>query len=284
MEVGLLNKFGTAKACDLLPKRNKSDSKLSGGRSLIIAGSEGMFGAGVLAASGAARVGSGYVILMTDLKNFCATKSPDFLTADWKNNKIKDLHFSAIGIGPGLGQSAQAMKLIRQVLKLKVKSVVLDADAFNICSQKKLYPLPKTWIVTPHEGEMARLLKVKPEVIKKNRLESIKLAQKKLKCIILLKGYKTLVSTGKNIYIIQSGNKSLAKAGTGDVLTGIITGFLAQGVSSKNAACLGAFIHGKIADDWIRNKNDYLSLMASDLLTKLPKVLYQLRSKKYSKN
>lgn len=277
---GKLNKFAYTQAQNLLPTRVKSDSKVTGGRSLIIAGSAGMLGAAVLAATAAARVGSGYVILLTAQKKFASLKNPDFLVADWKTKKIADVKFSALAIGPGLGQSTQALLLLKQLLKLKAKNVVMDADALNLCAKKKLYPLPHSWIATPHEGELARLLETSAEHIRKNRISSLVAAQKKLGCIILLKGFRTLIISEKKIYEIQSGNRALAKAGTGDVLAGMITGFLAQGLLPRDAACLGAFVHGWMADQWVKEKKDYLSLLASDLLRALPQALNTIRLKK----
>lgn len=279
MVAGLLSKFNLSKARNLLPTRKKSDSKKTGGRSLIIAGSKGMFGAAVFAATSAARVGSAYVFLMTDQNKFSSVKYPDFLITDLKSKNIKDLQFSAVGIGPGLGQSQQALKCLRELIRLKIKNVVIDADALHLCNKNDLFPLPKSWIATPHEGELARILKVNIEEIKNDRIKALKKAEKKLKCIVLLKGFKTLIIADRQIYEIQSGNKSLAKAGTGDVLTGMITGLLAQDLTAKEAACLGAFIHGQLADYWLKNKNDYLSLLPSDLLDLLPKVLYKIRRK-----
>lgn len=265
----------------LIPKRKQSDSKIAGGKSLLIAGSEGMFGAAVLAATAAARVGSGFVTLMTDLKKFTSVKNPDFLIADWKNKKISDLSFTAVGIGPGLGGTAHALSLLRQLLKLKPENVVVDADALNLLAKNKIQVLPNTWIVTPHEGELARLLGISAEAIRKDRLASVKSAQKKMGCIVLLKGFKSLVATSDKIFEIQSGNRALAKAGTGDVLTGIITGLLAQGLSAQESACLGAYLHGCLADQWNKDQKDYLSLMASDLLDALPYALKKLRDEKF---
>lgn len=280
MAAELLSKFNRIQARKLLPKRKKTDSKIAGGKSLIIAGSEGMFGAAVLAGSAAARVGSGYVILLTDQKKFSSAQHPDFLVADWKQKKISDIKFTAVGIGPGIGRSAQASELLQQLLKLKIQNVVIDADALNLHALNKNRLLPKTWIATPHEGELSRLLNIPAEVIKKNRISAVKQAQKKLGCVVLLKGSKTLIATDEKIFEIQSGNRALAKSGTGDVLTGIITGFLAQGLSPQEAACLGAYVHGSIADKWIKDKKDYLSLMASDLLTAIPQALKNLRENK----
>lgn len=272
-----IKKFTLQNAQRLLPKRKKKDNKSTAGRSLIIAGSKGMFGAAVLAASAASRVGSGYVIVMTDVAKFPTVRNPDFLILDWKK-KIPIFPPSAICIGPGLGKTSTAKKNLKQLFKKQPPHVVIDADALNLCSELEYYSFPSTWIATPHDGELARLLKISSEWIKKNRIQALKKAQHKLGCIVLLKGHKTLIYDGQNMIEIQSGNASLAKAGTGDVLSGMITGFLAQGLSPLLAASMGAYIHGRTADDWIRSGNDILSLMASDLVRDLPRTLFKIRN------
>lgn len=269
--------FGLRQARPLFPRRLKTDNKSAGGKSLLIAGSQGMFGAALLAAKAAARVGSGYVTLMTDQKKFRTDRNPDFLVVDWQKKNLVKIRPSSVGIGPGLGQSKRALGLLKQLLKSQIKNVVVDADALNLIAKNKLGPLPKTWLVTPHEGELARLLGLSVKKIRNDRMRAIQLAQKKLACAVLLKGQGTLIANGSNIFEIQSGNSALAKAGTGDVLTGMITGFLAQGLSVMEAACLGAFVHGWMADQWVREKKDPLSLMASDLLEILPKALWKIR-------
>lgn len=277
-----LIKYTLKQAQKNLPQKKKTDNKSKGGKSFLVAGSTGMFGAGVLAATAAARVGSGYVTLVTDQKNFPSHKHPDFLLTDWKSLWRKNQLISALGIGPGLGKSKQALTILRQLLKNPVPHVVIDADALNLCAQHKLTPFPKTWIATPHEGELARLLGETAEHIRKNRLAAVVKAQKKLKCVVILKGHHTLIADSTRIYQIESGNAALAKAGTGDVLTGMITGFVAQGLPSMEAAGLGAFVHGWMADQWIKDKNDPLSLMPSDLLERLPKAIARIRSGKKS--
>lgn len=274
----MLSSFGKSQAKSLLPRRRKTDNKSQGGRCLIIAGGEGMFGAAVLSATAAARAGAGYTILMTDLKQFPICKHPDFLTVDLKKNKIKNLKFNSVVIGPGLGVSTLTLKLLKELMKLKVQNVVVDADALNVCAQQKIDSLPQTWVVTPHEAELARLLCVSSEQIKKNRLKFAQMAQKKLGCVVLLKGHQTVVASAQKIQKIKSGNVSLAKAGTGDVLTGIIAALMAQGLKAVEAATLGAYLHGAVADYWIMQKNDELSLMASDMLDLLPLVIKKIRN------
>ena len=159
---------------------------------------------------------------------------------------------------------------------------MLIADALTVSAKERLFPLPKTWILTPHEGELSRILNISAAKIRKDRTKYLRLAQKKCGCIVLLKGHETLVAAATEIYKIDTGNVALAlaKAGTGDVLTGMITGFLAQGLTPLNATLLGASLHGKIADDWVlRAKKDYLSLMASDLVDLIPTTLHRLRTR-----
>lgn len=274
----MLSNFGKSQANLLLPRRRRTDNKSHGGRCLIISGSEGMFGAAVLSATAAARSGAGYTILMTDLKKFPICEHPDFLTVELKTKKIKNLKFNSVLIGPGLGVSILTFKLLKELMKLKIQNVVVDADALNVCAQNKFLKLPATWVVTPHEAELARLLGVSSEKIKKNRMKFAQTAQKKFGCIVLLKGHQTVVASSHKIQKIKSGNVSLAKAGTGDVLSGMIASLMAQGLKPVDAAALGAYLHGAVADDWVKQKKDHLSLMASDVLDLLPVVINKIRN------
>lgn len=272
----MIKKFGLKEARKLIPVRKKTANKSAGGRSLIIAGSEGMFGAAVLAGEAASRVGSGYVYLFTKKSAFLNFKHPSFLVIDSSKNKIPFDLASAIAIGPGLGTSKQAEKVLKQLIKMAPESVVIDADALNICSRNKWWPLPPTWIATPHEAELGRMIGVSAKTVRANRSASILKAQKKIGCVCVLKGDRTLVAS-KLMTEIQSGNSSLAKAGSGDVLTGMIVGLLAQGLTPEQAACLGAYIHGWLADQWIGEGKDHLSLIPEDLLAQLPKALKSIR-------
>ncbi len=275
-----VHKFGRTAARKIIPERKLMDNKTSGGKCLIIAGSKGLFGAAVLAATAASRVGAGYVTLMTDEKKFKVTEHPDFLTLDYRPKNLKKNKFSAFAIGPGLGQSTRSFNLLKALLHLNVKNVVIDADALNLYAKYFSRPLPESWIATPHEGELGRLLKLSVDEIRRNRIHVALLAQKKLGCILLLKGAKTLVINSEQIFELQSGNVALAKAGTGDVLTGMIAGFLAQKSEPFQAACLGGYLHGLIADNWIKENNDYLSFMASDLNSAIAQNLRELRCHK----
>lgn len=232
-----------------------------------------MWGASLLCAQAAARCGAGYVYL-AQKRNSLLSDTPDFLTI--AQTQLDFQNFSAVAIGPGLDK-ASAHSLLRKLLKSRVPNVVVDASALDVLTSMKISNLPKTWILTPHEGELSRLLGIDSEEIRSRRLKSVRTAQKKFGCVVLLKGHRTLVADSQGCHQITTGNASLAKAGTGDVLTGMITAFLSQGLEAKKAALLAAHIHGSIADQWLKNKNDILSLMASDLIAELPKNLAQLR-------
>lgn len=272
-----MEKFDRRKARALLPSRGKSQNKSHGGRSLIIAGSPGYLGASVLAAKAAARSGSGYTILLCNHNTVQPLKNPDFLTAEASPTRLTKIHFDSVGIGPGLGVGTKTEAFIKRLFKMKVPSVVLDADALTVLSKKPSLALAPSWILTPHEGELSRLLKVPTQKLIKARSEYAELAAKRFGCIVLLKGSPTLICDGRHTVKIESGNPALAKAGTGDVLTGLITGFLAQGLHPMEAASLGAFVHGLAADLWVKSGRDHLSLLASDLLEWVPIALAQLR-------
>lgn len=262
-----------------IPKRSSTSNKTHGGKTLIVAGSKGMWGAAILSSLAASKAGAGYVYLYTeDQKHFPVYKHPDFLTQESLNTKDL-LKFKSIAIGPGLSNILSIQKLIKKLLKENISPVVLDAQALNALAKMKLKEkLPLTWVLTPHEGELSRLLQISSTAIRKEREQSLLLAQKKWGGTFLLKGHKTLISDGHKIIEITSGNAALAKAGTGDVLTGMIAANLSQGLKSLEATCFSAFTHGYMADQWIKNKNDILSLMASDLIAELPKTLKHIRS------
>ena len=258
-----------------LPRRSIHSHKNSAGKALVFAGSAGMWGAAILCAEAASRSGSGYVYLCSPQGKFPALKHPDFLTVNLRN--IQFSLFSSIAVGPGTRNSTSLQKLILKLSAAGFENVVLDAGALRALARMKNPPqLPMTWVLTPHEGELADLLGITAAEVHAHRAAYAHLAQQIWGCIVVLKGHHTLVASHNEIWKIPTGNPALAKAGTGDVLTGIITGLLAQGLSSREAACLGVFVHGAIADHWVNTK-DILSLTPMDLLHELPQTLHRIR-------
>lgn len=256
-----------------LPRRNNKDNKTTGGKVLIVAGSAGMWGAQQLAAQAASRCGAGYVYVLASQKN-----NPDFLTI--KMAQFKQLLFQACVLGPGFRSPLKIGFLIRHWLKKQQNNIVLDAEALHWLSKNKVPRLPESWVLTPHEGEMARLLQKTSSWVKKNRTTAVIMAQKKYGGIVLLKGHKSLVTDGQSLFQINVGNPSLGKAGTGDVLAGMIAAFLSQRQKKQSVlqmVCLAVYVHGWLADEWLEEGNDVLSLRPVDLLALLPKSLKRLR-------
>lgn len=263
----------------LLPKRTKFSNKTDGGKVLIIGGAKGLYGAGILASLAATKSGAGYIHFMSDLSKFPWVKFPDFIVHPIKVTELKNKFDFSIGIGPGLGLEKSKIKFLNYLLKNNFEKVVVDADALTLLGQQKMAPLPSSWILTPHEGELARLLGIKSSQVKANRQQALLEAFKKFQCTIILKGHETLIISpeSKKISIIKSGTPALSKAGTGDVLLGIIAALRAQGLTALEASLLGCHIHGRAAENWEREGNDQLSLRPTDLVDRISSTIYQIR-------
>jgi NAD(P)H-hydrate epimerase len=253
-----------------LPTRSATDNKTRGGKTLILAGSRQMPGAALLSATAAARSGAGYVFVSD---KDVLREHPEFLIWDQKDFS----KFSSVLIGPGLGTGAKTKALLSQLRKTK-SPVVIDADALTVLSQERHPRVPPSWILTPHAGELSRLIGLTAKDIENDRLAAARMAQEKIGGVIVLKGFHTVVACASAAFIVPTGNAALAKAGSGDVLAGMIAGFLSQKISVEKATLLGCYVHGLIADRWLRSGRDVLSLQPSDLLEKLPRVLSSLRN------
>lgn len=270
--------FSAKMAARQLPKRAFDAHKSDFGRVLVVAGQPGMWGAGILSSSAAFRAGSGYVHWASHTEPLEILKQvPEVMTASVMNKDLWKHHFDAVAIGPGLGCGANTAKLIEKLKKVEDVPVVVDADAITVCVEHNLFPLPRNWIMTPHAGELSRVLKVSSEEINQDRYWAAFEAAALAKCHVLLKGYRTLVCDGRHVWVINAGNAALAKAGTGDVLTGIVAGLLSQGLKSASAAATAAFLHGKMADDWLAAGKDQSSLIASDLNENMSRAIGRLR-------
>ena len=278
--VGISEKMARA----VLPKRSATGNKSSNGHALILAGGPGMYGSALLASSSAQRIGAGYVTLASDDEPLEVLKTyPEILTAKIEDEKLwVNPKWKSCGIGPGLGTTDEAAdkieKLLRKLIEMGAERVVVDADALTAIAKKQIWPLPSSWIVTPHAGELSRLIGVDSKVIESDRIRYAREGARKLGCHVLLKGFRTVIAslTDARVYIVLSGNSALAKAGTGDVLTGMITGLMAQNVEPLKAAMSAAYIHGRIADEWVRAGEDRRSMQASDLREILPRLIARL--------
>lgn len=266
-----------------LPSRLKDANKGTFGKVLVIAGSEEYPGAAYLACAASYRVGAGLVTLATDnlVKIIVSKKLPEvtFLSRDEFASKMND--YDVLLVGPGLGQSNQAIELIRTLCinySNNRYKVVIDGDGLNILSKMDNWwkRLDGEVVLTPHPGEMARLTGLTVQEIQADRINVTQRYSKKWGRVIVLKGANTvIVSPAGAVATAPFANPVLATAGTGDVLAGIIAGMLAQGLQSFDAACLGVYIHG-LAGEMLREKIGYAGALASDLLPFLPLVFKQL--------
>lgn len=262
-----------------LPTRSERSNKSDHGCLLVVAGSPGYWGAGILSSTSAFRMGAGYVIWASFEAPYEALKEiPEVLTARVDDEQIWHKKPSAVAIGPGLAPDKNTAQLIEKLRKMDRMPVVLDAGGIQACVDHGLFPLPEHWLITPHAGELSRLLKTDVQEIEQDRFAAVFAATQKAKCHVLLKGFRSLIAHEERCLIIHSGNSALAKAGTGDVLTGMIGALMAQGLETAQAAATGAYLHGRLADEWVRTGNDKASLTASDLKEILPQVVSRLRS------
>jgi NAD(P)H-hydrate epimerase len=176
-----------------------------------------------------------------------------------------------LAMGPGLGQSEAIAALVAAVLRVARRPVVLDADALNVLQQRLdlLKGHDASLILTPHPGEFARLLGCEVAKVQMNRQDLAVRFAGEHGVILVLKGHGTIVTDGRRVYVNSTGNPGMATGGTGDVLTGMITAFLGQGLEPFAAAQLGVHLHG-LAGDLARDELGEVSLIASDLIDYLP--------------
>jgi len=259
-------------------KRREADShKGDYGHALLIAGSYGMMGAAVLSAKACMRSGAGmltthvpavgYTIMQTSVPEvMCSVDSSQNIFAD--SPPVEK--YNAVGVGPGLGTNEMTVRAFEILLRSKPGKLLLDADALNILSKnRELFDLlPEGCIFTPHIGEFSRLIGEK--VDEKNRHELQSRFSEKHSAIVVLKGAGTTIYTpdGK-MYRNTTGNPGMATAGSGDVLTGIILGLLAQGYKSEDAACIGVYVHGLAGDIAVMDIGE-ISLTSADIVDYLP--------------
>ena len=254
------------------------------GNALLIAGSYGMAGAAVLAARACMRAGVGKVTVHTPGRN-CAilqTAVPEaVLSIDVEDTYFSDAigteEYSALGIGPGLGQlEGTAIALIAQLRRTQAP-IIADADALNILGSHRAWmqQLPRDIIMTPHPKEFDRLSGVR-SIDDYDRLSKSRDMAMKLHCYVLLKGhYSALCMPDGKVVFNSTGNSGMATAGSGDVLTGIITALLARGYNQRTACMIGMYIHG-LAGDLAAKAKGKESLMASDIIDFLPEAFKML--------
>jgi ADP-dependent NAD(P)H-hydrate dehydratase / NAD(P)H-hydrate epimerase len=254
------------------------------GHALLIGGSYGKMGAIVLAATAANNIGSGlvstlipecgYNIMQTSLIEAMVMTSGDKFIKDF-NTPLKA---TVIGIGPGMGTDKATQKAFDTFLKMYQKPLVIDADALNCLSLHKnaFKDIPKDSILTPHPKELERLIGTWTNDY--DKLEKLKDFSIKHKLIVVLKGAFTAIVSNGIFYFNPTGNPALATGGSGDVLTGLVTGLLAQNYTPLEAARLAVYLHGLTADIAIKDNMPEVCFTASDIINYLPSAINELRA------
>ncbi|OHB99844.1 MAG: NAD(P)H-hydrate dehydratase [Planctomycetes bacterium RIFCSPLOWO2_12_FULL_39_13] len=271
-----------------IPSRKPDTHKGDYGRVFVLAGSGGMTGAACMCSTAALRAGAGIVTLgiPESLHGIVASKLTCVMTHPLPETHLKTLselgrqdildfsqRFDAIAIGPGLSQYPETKKLVLWLLQSLDRPIVLDADGINALADnpKILDSIKKHTVLTPHPGEMARLIGMSTQEVQSRRLEVAKMFVKGKKNVTLvLKGYKTIVINEDKFYINETGNPGMATAGAGDVLTGMIAALLGQQYAPFEAAQLGVYLHGLAGDIAAREKGE-VSMIATDVLDNLHK-------------
>lgn len=270
------------------------------GHMLVIGGSKGHYGAPLMSAKAALRCSSGLVTLASPVHGLSICNADEIMYYNFAADEqgaisASDLDFllsltegkDALAIGPGIGQSEGAWEIVQSVINTARENeipIVVDADALNLIAAKQAFSnfLFPSAILTPHPGEMARLLYKTTNEIKTDRIKSaVKLAEK-CNCLVVLKGARTVISSPEGeIWINPTACEALATAGSGDVLTGVIAALLARGFSPKSACFSGVFIHGAAGELAVRKNKGMIGTVASDLITNCSEIMNAIDNLSY---
>jgi ADP-dependent NAD(P)H-hydrate dehydratase / NAD(P)H-hydrate epimerase len=274
-------RFATPALLQKVPRRREGDNKYTAGHVLVVGGSRGLTGAPSLSALAAMRADAGYVTVAAPESAMAvleerlveAVKRPlpdtDGVVATGSADIVRELaaKATAVALGPGLGRGPGPRELVRELAATLELPMVIDADAlFEL--EPSAWPAPR--VLTPHEGELARLLGRESREVAAHRIASVREAADRFRCVVLLKGQDTLVAEpGRDLLVSALGLPSLATAGTGDVLTGIIAAFLAKGMDAQLAAVAGAAAQQRASVEAEQRSG----LIASDVVEALPRAL-----------
>ena len=285
--MSILQSFTFQELKNLLPNRAKDSHKGNFGKVLICAGSPGMGGAGILASEASLFCGSGLVTLVTDTSNVSSSllRNPEVMITgvdmvEGVNIDLKIKDHNVILYGPGIANTAFAKTILDKILKSANNSkIILDAGALHIAASSKslIKKSNKTILMTPHPGEAAILLNISIEEVQRDRLSAAKqIADTYGASIVILKGMGTVVFDSKNnkSFISSCGGPELATGGTGDVLAGVLTALLAQGLDIRNASIIAVAVHSE-AGLKFKEEIGEIGLNASSLIPIIRQLLNQ---------
>lgn len=262
------------KADILLPKRDRVSHKGDFGRVLLICGSKKYTGAAYFAAEAAVNTGSGLVFLAVPekIRSVLAAKLNEPILV---SRRTKSIGFDATLFGCGVGLSRESLRILKRELSQAGSPLVLDADAITLMARHSLSPgaSKREIVLTPHEGEFKRLV---PDFSSDRREEFARNFAKENGCILVLKGHRTLTATPSGeVFINTTGNPGMAKGGSGDVLSGIITSLIGQGIPSEKAAYIGVWLHGAAGDKAAEIFGEY-SMTPTDMLSSLKSTICEV--------
>jgi ADP-dependent NAD(P)H-hydrate dehydratase / NAD(P)H-hydrate epimerase len=281
----------------LLPVRAPEAHKGTCGHVLVIAGSRGHTGAALLAAHAACRTGAGLTTLAgpSSLNVVLSSGPPEVMTApladrdglvQFEEQQIRATleGKSAVVVGPGIGTHESAQQLVRFLVGEVRVPMVIDADALTCLAREPalLRGASGPVLLTPHPGEMARLLASDTVTVQSDRVATARRFAEEQRCVVVLKGARSVIAAardtgGASLWINPTGNPGMASGGMGDALAGILGGLLAQGLSVADAACLGVYLHGAIADDLAEMRGP-IGFLASDVIEGIPAGMARLRT------
>ncbi len=269
-----------------LPQREEDTHKGDYGKVLVVAGSRGMTGAAYLTSQGALKSGSGLVTcaIPESLNEIMEVKLTEVMTLALPDKGTNSLGIESkkaildfaskcdvVALGPGLGQKDETQSLVKELIEKIEKPLVIDADGINALGGQLdiLRNRKGRTVLTPHPGEMARLLGKDIDSIRKDKEEVAKSVAEITSAVVCLKGHRTVVASPEGqIYVNETGNSGMATGGMGDVLTGMIASFIGQGVEDYSASIISVYLHG-LAGDIAAEKEGVFSMTATDVLSNL---------------
>ncbi|HET8798747.1 MAG TPA: NAD(P)H-hydrate dehydratase [Thermoanaerobaculia bacterium] len=261
--------------------RLSSTHKGTYGHVAIVAGSPGRSGAAVLCARGAIRAGAGLVSVMTDAETAKLVHAGSIESMTYSGDDLAAFlaNKSAALVGPGLRDDEDAYERTRAIVGAIELPLVVDASGLNAFAGRasELNPHRRPRVITPHPGELARLLGGDAQAINADRIDAARTAARATQCVVVLKGHQTLVAEPDgHVFVNPTGNPGMASGGMGDVLAGIIAALLARDVDPVDAACTGVYLHG-LAGDLVAEEMGDTGLAAIDLAEKVPRAIQRLR-------
>jgi len=246
----------------------------------LVAGEIGKMGAAVISSRACFRSGVGLLTLNAPIeeRQIVQIAIPEAMIVSREDFNYQLNYYTAIGIGPGIGTKSTTFRLLKTIVEKTNSPLVFDADALNLFAKNEfINSIPKKSILTPHEREFDRLFGEHPN--QESRIQTAILQSKKLDCVIVLKSATTHIIYQETIFINSIGNVGLAKGGSGDALTGIITSFLAQGYSPLNSAIIGVYIHSLAADLTLKNQS-VESMLVTDVIENIGLAFKMILQKK----